>query len=87
MNGLEQMPEFETWKPEHRPYVERVANAVVDWIRDETRKSSLLVEIPAEAVFLIPTMCDALYSVGLPSYIEDDTHIRIVRFCFCAIIE
>lgn len=78
---------FETWMPEHREHVKKVANEVLRWVKDERQLSSLLVEIPPEARSLIPTMCDSLYSVDLDAYIEDDTHIRIVRRCLCSIIE
>jgi len=78
---------FETWRPEDREHVKRVANEVLRWVKDERQLSSLLVEVSPEARPLIPTMCDSLYSVDLDTYIEDDTHIRIVRRCLCSIVE
>lgn len=78
---------LKTWMPEHREHVKKVANEVLRWVEDERRLSSLLVEVPPEATSLISTMCDSLYSVDLDAYVEDNTHIRIVRRCLCSIIE
>lgn len=83
VDELRRIHKLELWKPEHRPHAQRVADAVIAWLSDANHTSSVLIEVPPEAASIVTTMCDALFSCGLNSYIENERFIRVVMACKC----